>query len=55
MTRNSLLASLLFDYQGKSHALQSEINIEDIISHEDFYQSVYLRLAQEHDINLYSY
>lgn len=33
----------------------SVINIENIVSHEDFYQSVYLQLAQEHDIDLYSY
>ena len=52
---HSLLASLSFDYQGKSYELQSVINIENIISHEDFYQSVYLQLAQEHDIDLYSY
>jgi hypothetical protein len=52
---HSLLASLSFDYQGKSYVLQSVINVENIISHEDFYQSVYLQLAQEHDIGLYSY
>ena len=55
MVAHSLLASLSFDYQGKSHTLQSVINIESILSHEDFYQSVYLQLAQEHDIDLYSY
>ena len=55
MVTHSLLASLSFDYQGKSHTLQSVINIENIISHEDFYQSIYLQLAQEHDIDLYSY
>ena len=55
MAKHSLLASLSFDYQGKSYALQSVINIESILSHEDFYQSVYLQLAQEHDIDLYSY
>jgi hypothetical protein len=55
MVAHSLLASLSFDYQGKSYALQSVINIENIISHEDFYQSIYLQLAQKHDIDLYSY
>jgi hypothetical protein len=55
MVTHSLLASLSFDYQGKSYTLQSVINIENIISHEDFYQSIYLQLAQEHDIDLYSY
>jgi len=54
-TINSLLASLSFDYQGKSYALQSSVNVAKIISHEDFYQSVYLQLAQENDIDLYSY
>ena len=53
--KHSLHASLSFDYQGKSHTLLSVINIENIVSHEDFYQSVYLQLAQEHDIDLYSY
>jgi hypothetical protein len=55
MAKHSLLASLSFDYQGKSHALQSVINIENVISHEDFYQSVYLQIAQECGIDLYSY
>jgi hypothetical protein len=55
MVTHSLLASLSFDYQGKSYVLQSVINIENIISHEDFYQSIYLQLAQKHDIDLYSY
>jgi hypothetical protein len=55
MAKHSLLASLSFDYQGKSHALQSVINIENVISHEDFYQSVYLQIAQEYGIDLYSY
>ena len=52
---HSLLAYLSFDYQGKSYALQSVINVESIIFHEDFYQSIYLQLAQDHDIDLYSY
>lgn len=53
--KHSLHASLSFDYQGNTHTLLSVINIENIISHEDFYQPIYVQLAQEHDIDLYSY
>ena len=53
--KHSLHASLSFDYQGKSFALQSLINIKNIVTHEDFYRSVYLQLAQEHNIDQYSY
>jgi hypothetical protein len=53
--KHSLHASVSFDYQGKSYALQSVINIENIIFHQDFYQSIYLQLAQDHGIDLYSY
>jgi len=55
MGSHSLLASLSFDYQGESYALQSVVDIENAISHEDFYHSIYMQLAHEHDINLYSY
>ena len=55
MAKHSLLASLSFDFQGKHYALQSVIDIEKNIFHKDFYQSIYLQIAQENDIDLYSY
>jgi len=55
MTDHSLLASLSFDYQGRRCDLQSLVNIAEVISHQDFFQSVYLQLAQDNGIDVYSY
>ena len=55
MAIHSLVASLSFDFQGKSYNLQSVVDIEKVITHTDFYQSIYQQLAQDNDIDLYSY
>lgn len=35
--------------------MQSFVNIADVILHEDFYRSIYLKLAQDNGIDVYSY
>lgn len=52
---NSLTASVCFDFQGKSYNIDSEIQIDAIINHQDFYNSIYLALAKIGEIGLYTY
>lgn len=51
----ALLACVDFDYQGKHYALKSLIKLETALQHENFFHSIYLNLAQENNIGLYSY
>jgi hypothetical protein len=52
---NTVTASVNFDYQGKSYDLSCEINIDNVINHEDFFNAIYLLLAKNNNIGLYSY
>lgn len=52
---NTITAEVSFDYQGKHYHLTSIINIDKIINHENIFQSIYLQLAKENNIGLYSY
>ena len=55
MAINQVTASISFDYKGQNFLLKNEINIDNIISHDDFFNSVYVFIAQENNIDLYSY
>ncbi len=52
---NKLTATVEFDFKGKHHQLSSEIDIDKVITHEDFYNSVYLSIANNNNIGLYTY
>ena len=55
MAINQVTASISFDYKGQNFLLKNQINIDNIISHDDFFNSVYVFIAQENNIDLYSY
>ena len=55
MFKNTLTAAIDFDYQGQHYALKNTFDVEHIIYHDDFYQSVYISIAKANDIDLYSY
>lgn len=55
MFTNTVTASIDFDYQGQHYALKNTLDIDHIIYHDDFYQSVYASIAKANDIDLYSY
>jgi hypothetical protein len=52
---NTLLATVKFDYQGQHYHLKTQLDIDKIIHHEDFYNSVYFAIARDNNIGLYSY
>ncbi len=52
---NKLTATVEFDFKGKHHKLSSDIDVDKIITHEDFYNSVYLSIANNNNIGLYTY
>ena len=52
---NTLTATVEFDYKGKCYHLSALIDVDNFIAHEDFYQSVYLTIAKENNIGLYTY
>jgi len=52
---NKLTATVEFDFKGEHHQLSSEIDIDKVITHEDFYNSIYLSIANENNIGLYTY
>jgi len=52
---NSLEASVKFDYKGEFFELSALIDIDHFINHEDFYNLVYLTIAKENNIGLYTY
>ncbi|HIE78812.1 MAG TPA: hypothetical protein EYP92_08405 [Candidatus Thioglobus sp.] len=52
---NKLTATVKFDFKGKHHQLSSEIDFDKAITHEDFYNFVYLIIARENNIGLYTY
>jgi hypothetical protein len=55
MFTNVVTATVDFDYQGQHYALKNVIDIDYIIHHEDFFNSVYLSIAKANNIDLYSY
>ncbi len=55
MSVNTITANVCFDYKGQTYNLSSEISVDNIIKHKDFYNSVYLAIAKAHDIGLYTY
>ena len=52
---NKLTATVEFDFKGEHYQLSSEIDIDKVITHEDFYNSVYLSIANNNNIGLYTY
>jgi hypothetical protein len=52
---NTLTAQLNFDYQGKHYNLSCVLDIDVFMCHQDFFHSVYLQIAREHNIGLYTY
>ncbi len=52
---NTITANIDFDYQGQHYSLKNTLDIDHIIYHDDFYQSVYLSVAKANKIDLYSY
>ncbi len=52
---NTITATVKFDYKGKFHELSSLINLDDFINHDDFYNSIYLAIAKDNNIGLYTY
>jgi hypothetical protein len=52
---NTVTANVNFDYQGKNYDLWCKVNIDNVINHENFFNTIYLLLAKTNDIDLYSY
>jgi len=52
---NKLTATVEFDFKGDFYSLSTEVDVDKIIKHEDFYNSIYLAIAKEHNIGLYTY
>ncbi len=52
---NTLTATIEFDFKGESYALSSEIEVDRIISHEDFYKFIYIDIVQNNNIGLHTY
>ena len=52
---NTLTVTVMFDFKGENHTLSSEIEVDKIINYEDFYNSIYLNIAQNNNIGLYTY
>ncbi len=55
MFTNTVTAKVEFDYQGQHYELKNVIDIDHVIYHDDFFNSVYLSIAKANDIDLYSY
>ncbi|RUA06242.1 MAG: hypothetical protein DSY43_02455 [Gammaproteobacteria bacterium] len=55
MFTNTITANISFDYQGQHYSLKSTLDIDHIIHHDNFYQSVYLSVAKSNNIDLHSY
>ncbi|HAD99042.1 MAG TPA: hypothetical protein DCG46_02615 [Gammaproteobacteria bacterium] len=55
MFTNTVTATIEFDYQGQHYDLKTVIDIDHIIHHEDFFNSVYTSIARANDIGTYSY
>lgn len=52
---NKITASVAFDFKGESYHFATEIDVAKIITHENFYNSVYLSIANDNNIGLYTY
>ncbi len=55
MFTNTLTATIEFDYQAQHYELKTVIDIDHIIHHEDFFNSVYTSIARANNIGTYSY
>jgi|TARA_B100001105_G_C22326038_1_gene414748 hypothetical protein len=55
VSNNTVTASIGFDFKGQHFSLSTEIDIDNIIYHEDFFSSVYLTIARDNNIDIYSY
>jgi hypothetical protein len=55
MFTNTVTATIEFDYQGKHYDLKTVIDIDHMIHHDDFFNSVYISIARANDIDAYSY
>jgi len=55
MFTNTVTTTIEFDYQGQHYDLKTVIDIDHIIHHEDFFNSVYTSIARANDIGTYSY
>lgn len=55
MFTNAVTATIKFDYQGQHYDLKTAIDIDHLIHHENFFNSVYTSIAQANDIDVYSY
>lgn len=55
MFTNTVTATIEFDYQGKHYDLKTVIDIDHMIHHDDFFNSVCISIARANDIDTYSY
>nr|ACX30510.1 hypothetical protein SUP05_FGYC13J70027 [uncultured Candidatus Thioglobus sp.] len=55
MFTNVVTTTIEFDYQGQHYDLKTVIDIDHIIHHEDFFNSVYTSVARANNIGAYSY
>ena len=55
MPTNTVTASIGFDFKGQHFSASTEIDVDNIIYHEDFFSSVYLTIARDNNIDIYSY
>jgi hypothetical protein len=52
---NTVTASIDFDFKGQHFSVSTEIDVDNKIYHQDFFYSVYLTIARDNDIDIYSY
>ncbi|WPE18528.1 hypothetical protein [Candidatus Thioglobus autotrophicus] len=51
----NITATVEFDYKAQHYKLSSEIDIETIINQDNYCESIYLTIARENSVGLYSY
>jgi len=55
MFTNVVTACVEFDYQGQHYELKNAVDIDHVIYHDDFFNSIYLSIARANNIDMYSY
>ena len=55
MIKNTVVAQVKFDYKGETYAPKMTIDLDSLMESYGEMPSVYLLLAQAHDIDTYSY